>query len=110
MHIHPADRDIVKWAIDKGLMFSYERNNGLQGMHLKLHIGMLTAFFRNGKLAHLAGAADGRHLDQFMWELTELFGLCAENGGYLDQDTVTLLDSLGICNQVSRTVQTRHAD
>ncbi len=88
MHVDPSDKPIVKWAIDRGLVFSYERNHGLPGTHLRLHMGLLTAFFKHGKLAHLVGAADGRHLDQFMWELTELFGICAQNGGYLNQDTV----------------------
>ncbi len=97
MHVDPADKSIVKWAVDRGLVFGYERDKGLPGTHLRLHIGFLTAFFRRGKLVHLAAAADGRHIDQLMWELSELFGLCAQNGGYSDQDSVSQLrlDRLG---------------
>ncbi len=87
MHIDPADKRIVRWAVDRGLIFAYERNNGLSGTHLKLHLGLLTAFFRRGKLTHLTAAADGRHIDQLMCELTELFGLCAQARGYLDQQS-----------------------
>ncbi|MBN1346800.1 MAG: hypothetical protein JXQ73_29180 [Phycisphaerae bacterium] len=85
MHIDPADNQIVKWAIDRGLVFSYERNSGLGGTHLKLHIGLLTAHFRRGKLAHLSAAASGHRIDELMRELTELFGLCAQSNSYLDQ-------------------------
>jgi len=90
MHIDPADKRIVRWAVDRGLIFTYERNNGLSGTHLKLHIGLLTAFFRRGKLTHLSAAADGRHIDQLMRELTELFGLCAQARGYLDQQSASV--------------------
>ena len=85
MHIHPADRHVVKWAIERGLIFSYERNNGLSGTHLKLHMGLVTAFFRHGKLMHLNAATDGRHVDELMRDFTELFSLCAQAQGYLDQ-------------------------
>jgi len=92
MHVDPADKRIVRWAVDRGLIFTYERNNGLSGTHLKLHLGLLTAFFRGGKLTHLTAAADGRHIDQLMCELTELFGLCAQTRGYLNQQSASVAD------------------
>jgi hypothetical protein len=86
MHIDPADKHVVKWAIDRGLVFCYERNSGLGGMHLRLHVGLLTAHFKRGKLVHLSAAASGHRMDELMRELTELFGLCAQSGGYLEQN------------------------
>jgi len=85
MHIHPADRHVVTWAIERGLIFGYERNNGLKGTHLKLHMGFVTAFFRHGKLIHLSAATDGLHIDELMREFSELFSLCAQAQGYLDE-------------------------
>jgi hypothetical protein len=85
MHIDAADAPIVKWAVDRGLIFSYDRTNGLAGTHLKLHIGLCTAFFKHGKLTHLSAAADGRQIDQLMCEFTDLFGLCAQSQAYLEQ-------------------------
>ncbi len=85
MHVDPADKAIIKWAVERGRVFSYDRNHGLVGTHLRLHLGLLTAFFKQGKLVHLSAASDGRHLDQLMQEFAELFGLCTQTKGYLTQ-------------------------
>ncbi len=84
MHVAPEDRDIVKWAVDRGLIFGYESDQGLAAPCLKLHLGLLTAGFRRGKLTHLSAAAEARHLDQLMRDLTELFALCAQTDAYPD--------------------------
>ena len=82
MIIHHADRQIIKWAIDHGFSYEYVREYGLPDPTLRIPLGVSTAFFKAGELVHWRANADARHLDQLMFELTSLFGLCAEVGAY----------------------------
>lgn len=84
MHVAPEDRDIVKWAVDRGLIFGYESDQVPGEPCLKLHLGLLTAAFRRGKLTHLSAATEARHIDHLMRDLTELFALCAQTDAYPD--------------------------
>ncbi len=84
MHIHPGDKAIIQWALDRGLVFRHARDQGLGGDHLRVYIGLVTACFRRGKLLHLSAAADGHRIDALMRDFTALFGLCAMTDGYLE--------------------------
>jgi len=88
MIVHPADRPIVKWAIDQGYGYEYVREYGLPQPSLRVRLGLSTATFDAGQLIHWRADVDGRYLDQLMFELTCLFGLCALVGAQPEQDVV----------------------
>jgi hypothetical protein len=86
MIIHPADRPVVKWAVDNGFIYGYRREHGLPDPSLLVQLGVSNAFFKEGRLVHLRADVDGSNLDQLMFELTSLFGICAAARGYLMQE------------------------
>ena len=76
MIVEPADRDIVKWAVDHAVPCYYTREQGLPTPCLKIHCGHVTAFFCRGRLTRLWAHADHAFLDDMFAELTQLFALC----------------------------------
>ena len=82
MIVHPADREIVKWAVEQGYSYEYLREYGLPEPSLRIRLGMSCAFFRAGRLIHWRADVNSRYLDQLMFELTFLFGFCAQAGAY----------------------------
>jgi hypothetical protein len=85
MIIHPTDRHIVKWAVDRGFPHEYRREYNLPDRCLAVHLGLSTAYFHEGKLAHFRADTQACYMDQLMYELTLLFGFCAQNRAYPDQ-------------------------
>jgi hypothetical protein len=85
MIVHPADRSIVKWAVEDGFVHGYVREYGLPEPALRVQLGMTTAFFHAGRLVHWRAEAAAQHLDQLMFELTRLFGFCHQAGAYPEQ-------------------------
>src|SRR5687768_4947240 len=86
MIIHPCDRDVVKWAVDHGFSYNYLREYGLPEPCLRVQLGVSCAFFNAGQLVHLRASVQGCYLDQLMFELTSLFGICAQARSYALQD------------------------
>ncbi|MFH0981120.1 MAG: hypothetical protein V2A79_06245 [Planctomycetota bacterium] len=82
------DEQVIAWARQNGLRYYYATEPALSGRCLKVHLGHLTAYFRSGKLARLWVHADGEYLDEVFHQLTQLFELCVQIGGYLDQQVV----------------------
>ena len=76
MIVEPADRDIVKWAVDHSVPCYYASESGLPAPCLKLQCGHVTAFFCRGQLTRLWAQADYEFVDQMFAELTEMFRLC----------------------------------
>jgi hypothetical protein len=85
MIVHPADRLIVKWAVDGGFSHAYAREYGLPDPCLRVHLGMSSAYFNEGQLVLWRAEADAKYLDQLMFELTRLFVFCAESDAYPPQ-------------------------
>jgi hypothetical protein len=103
MIIHHADRLLVKWAIDSGYPYEYIREYGLPEPVLRVRLGLSTAFFEAGTLVHWRADVDATHMDQLMYELTSLFGLCAQAKAYPAQKV--FLASEPVCVlQTSRAV------
>lgn len=86
MIIHPADRDVVKWAVDQGFVYEYTREYGLPEPSLRIRLGLSSAFFLAGQLIHWRADVDAGYLDQLMAELTWLFGWCAIAKAYPQQE------------------------
>lgn len=85
MIIHASDRPIVKWAVDNGYPYEYVREYGLPQPALQVRLGMSTAYFEAGTLIHWRADVEARNMDQLMYELSCLFGLCAQANAYPDQ-------------------------
>jgi hypothetical protein len=86
MIIHPADRFVVKWAVDHGFSYEYLREYGLPEPCLRVQLGVSSAFFKAGELVHWRADVQGCYLDQLMFELTSLFGLCGQFHTYSFQE------------------------
>lgn len=82
MIVHPADRLIVKWAVDGGFTHCYAREYGLPDPCLRVHLGLSSAYFKEGQLVLWRAEADAKYLDQLMFELTRLFVFCTEINAY----------------------------
>jgi hypothetical protein len=78
MLVHPADRVIVKWAMDHSAPHYYTSEADLPSPCLKVQCGYVTAYFHEGELVRLWAHADGECLDDMFVQMTQLFGLCAE--------------------------------
>ncbi len=88
MIVHPADRQIVTWAVEEGFAYGYVREYGLPEPCLRVRLGMTTAYFHAGRLSHWRADAAADYLDQFMFELTRLFAFCRQAGAYPKQRIV----------------------
>ena len=88
MIVHPADRRIVKWAVEEGFAYGYVREYGLPEPCLRVRLGMTTAYFHAGRLAHWRADAAADYLDQLMFELMRLFAFCRQAGAYPKQRMV----------------------
>ena len=85
MSIPQPDRPFVHWAIERGLSYYYTEEYGLPHRCLKLHSGVMTAYIHCGKLVKVIACTEGHLLDQMMYELAQLFGLCAQHDAYVEQ-------------------------
>lgn len=94
MIVHPADRRIVQWAIERGYLFSYVREHGLPEPCLRVCLGQSSAFFKAGRLVHWLAQVDARRLDLLMFELTSLFGFCSSVRALPPQQAVLSRDEL----------------
>ena len=74
--VNHADREIIKWAVDRMLPWYYTRERGLPDPCLKVHFGHITAYFYRGQLVRLWTQADQGSLDDMFCELMVLFDLC----------------------------------
>lgn len=86
MIVQQADRPIVKWAVDNGLVYSYQREYGMPEPALCVRLGLSRAYFAHGQLVHWRADAPGQFLDQLMFELTCLFTLCRQIDAYPPQE------------------------
>ncbi len=87
MIVEQADREIVKWAVDRLLPWYYTRERGLPEPCLKIHFGHITAYFCRGQLARLWTHADRGGLDDMFGELMVLFDLCGSPRSILSGTT-----------------------
>lgn len=87
----PDDREVIHWARQNGLQYYYATEPSLPGRCLKVHLGHVTAYFHSGKLVRMWIQADGEYLDDVFHQLTQLFELCVQIGGYVDQQAVDWL-------------------
>lgn len=85
MVIHPADRHVVKWAIDHARPYEYVREYGLPDNSLRVELGVSRAYFKSGQLVHWRASVNGEHFDQLMFELATLVRLCTALQGYPPQ-------------------------
>ncbi len=72
MIVHPADRNIVKWAIDHSSPCYYTREPDLPNPCLKVQCGHVTAYFCRGRLARLWAHADGDQFDDMFADMTQI--------------------------------------
>ncbi|HEY3245194.1 MAG TPA: hypothetical protein VGM03_17775 [Phycisphaerae bacterium] len=79
MIVHPADRDIVKWAMDRSAPYYYTREQELPQPCLKVHCGHVTAYFFQGALVRVWAHADEPALEDMFVELGQLLALCEGN-------------------------------
>ena len=86
MIVHPADRSIVTWAVERGFPHEYVREYGLPEPSLRVRLGLSSAFFKAGRLVHWRADVQGQYIDQLMYELTNLFGFCGPNRAYPQQN------------------------
>ena len=84
----PGDHEIIRWARQHGLRYYYVTESSLPGRCLKVHLGHVSAYFYCGKLVRVWVHADGEYLDELFHQLMQLFELCGQIGGYLDQQAV----------------------
>lgn len=87
----PEDNEIIHWASANGLRYYYAAEPSLPDRCLKVHLGHITAYFQSGKLVRMWVQADGEYLDDVFYQLTQLFEICVQIDGYLDQQTIVSL-------------------
>ncbi len=85
MIVHPADRSVVKWAVDHARPYEYVREYGLPDHSLRVELGVSRAYFKCGQLIHWRASVNGEHFDQLMFELASLVRLCTSLNGYPPQ-------------------------
>ncbi|MCK4660904.1 MAG: hypothetical protein KAV82_15395 [Phycisphaerae bacterium] len=86
-----GDTEVIRWALQNGLRYYYAVEPSLPDPCLKVHLGHTTAYFSAGKLVRLWVHADGQFLDDVFSQLTQLFEMCTQIGGYLDQQATVSL-------------------
>lgn len=84
--VDPADRPIVKWALDRAAAFYYARERDLPQPCLKVQCGCVTAYFWRGRLTRLQAHADSGLFDEMFCELAQLFELCGRPASFVDDD------------------------
>ncbi len=78
MIVEPADREIVKWAVDRLIPWYYTSERGLPPPCLTLHLGHVTAYFRRGRLVRVRTHSDEDGFDDMFSEFLVLFDLCGQ--------------------------------
>jgi hypothetical protein len=94
--VDPADRAIVKWALDRAAAFYYARERDLPQPCLKVQCGCVTAYFSRGRLTRLQAHADSGLFDEMFCELAQLFELCGRALSFVDEDAAVIEGPRGL--------------
>jgi hypothetical protein len=87
MIVHPADREIVNWALDRAAPWYYTHEHELPQPCLKVHCGHVTAYFCRGALVRVWAHADEPLLDDMFAQLSELLTLCSQDDAEAPRDS-----------------------
>ncbi|MCG3138882.1 MAG: hypothetical protein HJJLKODD_02752 [Phycisphaerae bacterium] len=85
MHTRHHDEPFISWARQRGFPYYYAQEPDQPESLLKLHMGVITAYLRQGKLIQVQAHSAGQLLDQMMFELAQLFAMCAKHDAYMEQ-------------------------
>ncbi len=88
MIVEPADREIVKWAVDRLVPWYYTRERGLDRPCLSVHFGHVTAYFCRGRLKRIRTHSDADGFDDMFSEFLVLFELCGQSRTVRVEDIV----------------------
>jgi hypothetical protein len=90
MIVDPADRAIVKWALDHAAPFYYANERDLPQPCLKVQCGCVTAFFSQGKLTRVQARADSALFGEMFCEFAQLFELCGRPDSLMEEDAAVI--------------------
>ncbi len=88
MIVEPADREIIKWAVDRLVPWYYTREKGLERPCLCVHFGRVTAYFCRGRLMRIRTYSDSDGFDDMFSEFLVLFELCGQSRKICVEDIV----------------------
>lgn len=80
-----SDRPFIEWARQRGCRYYYTDDTDAPAGSLKLFVGLLTVYIHQGKLVRIRADSSGDMIDQFLCDLSQLFGICAAHEAYPPQ-------------------------
>ena len=80
MVVSDSDRAVVEWARDRDYTHYYCYEPALADSCLRVHIGQITASFRDGQLLRLTAQVDHDLLADAILGLRDLLRLCCNQG------------------------------